>query len=57
MSIRATVALVGAVVLGVSLLAGNYAVSAVTVACYVAWMFVRDWINRRDKYTGWGRLK
>jgi hypothetical protein len=53
MSLRAIVALVGASTIGVGLLIGNYTMVVVVLVAYVIWMFIRDWLGRREKYSGW----
>lgn len=50
-------ALVALVAIGVSVLVENYAVVAGILVVYVAWMFIRDWLGRREKYSGCTRIK
>lgn len=53
MSARGTVAGIGAVALGFALLAEKYAIVAGVLVTYVVWMLIRDWLGRREKYSGW----
>jgi hypothetical protein len=54
-SVRGKVATAGAVILGIAVLTEHYAVVAGVLVAYCLWMLLRDWLDRREKYSGWTR--